>query len=107
MEKAVWVMSFTVRILRSSLLAMDDSEYAAAEAATFADSEEDARSQLLQQLDNAKLEFVEIHQNTHFNSAKWIVDNEYRDDILQLVEEVKYSGDFGFGIFRAPEGKTP
>lgn len=104
MEKAVWVTSFVVKILRSSPLAMDDSEYAAAEAASFADSAEDARSQLLSQLENAKLELVEIHQSAPFNGAKWIADSEHRDDILQLVEEVKFSGDFRFGVFRDPEG---
>lgn len=104
MEKAVWVTSFVVKILRSSPLAMNDSEYAAAEAASFADSDEDARSRLLLQLENAKLELVEIHQSTPFNGAKWIADSEHRDDILQLVEEVKFSGDFRLGVFRDPEG---
>lgn len=37
-------MSFNVRILKSSPLAMDNSECAAAEAATFVSSEKDARS---------------------------------------------------------------
>lgn len=104
MKKAVWVTSFVVKILRSSPLAMDDSEYAATEAASLADSAEDARSQLLSQLKSAKLELVEIHQSAPFNGARWIADSEYRDDILQLVEEVKFSSAFRFGVFRAHEG---
>lgn len=104
MEKVVWVTSFKVRILRSSPLAMDNSEYAAAEAATFASSEEDAHFQLLQQLENAKLELIERYHLSPFDGAKWFADSEYRDDVLQLVEEVKFSGEFRFGIFRDPEG---
>lgn len=82
---------------------MDDSEYAA-EAATFASSEEDAHFQLLQQLENAKLELIERYHLFPFDGAKWFGDSEYRDDVLQLVEEVKFSGEFKFGIFRDPEG---
>lgn len=103
MEKAVWVTSFVVKILRSCPLAMDDSEYAAAEAALFADSAEDARSQLLSQLENEKIELVQFNQSTPFNGAAWIAESEYRDDILQLVEEVKFSSAFRFGVFRAHE----
>lgn len=104
MEKVIWVMSFKARILRSSPLAMDDTEYAVAEAATYASSEDDARAQLLQQLQNAKLELIESYQNSAYDGAKWFAHSEYRDDILQLVEEVKFSGEFRFGIFRDPEG---
>jgi hypothetical protein len=53
MEKVVWIIS---KVLRSSPLAMDDSKCAAAEAAIFACSEEEAYSQLLQQAQNAELE---------------------------------------------------
>lgn len=84
----------------SSPLAMDDSECATAEAAAFAHSAEDARSQFLQQLQNAKLELIECYQSSPFDGAKWFADGEHRDDILQLVEEVKFSGEFRFGIFR-------
>lgn len=104
MDKAIWVMSFDVRILPSSPIAMDDSEFAAGEAALFAKSNQDAESQLLQQLEGAKLQLVKLHQNTAFNGAKWIGSSEYRDDILELVEEVKFSEEFRFGVFRDPEG---
>lgn len=104
MESAVWVMSFKVRILKSSPLAMDDSEFAVAEAATFANSNEDACSQLLQQLENAKLELIANYQICPFDGAKWIADSEQRNEILQLIEEVKFSGEFRFGIFRDAEG---
>ncbi|PUA26687.1 MAG: hypothetical protein B0W54_23405 [Cellvibrio sp. 79] len=103
MEKTLWIMSFRVRILKASPLAMGDSECAAAEGATFAHSNEDARSQLLQQLENAKLELVESYQNSSFENAKWFADSEHRDDILQLIEEVNFSGEFRFGIFRDEE----
>lgn len=105
MEKVIWVMSFKVRILRSSPLAMDDAEYAVAKAATFANSGDDASTQLAQQLKNAKLELIESYQNSAFDGAKWFSASEYRDDILQLVEKVKFSGEFRFGIFRGPEGE--
>jgi len=100
MEKVLWIMSFTVRVLKSSPLAMDDSEYAAVEAAIFAYSEEDAHFQLLQQLQNSKLELIAIFQSSPFDDGKWLFDSEHKADILQLADEVKISGEFRFGIFR-------
>lgn len=85
---------------------MDDSEYSVAEAATLAHSAEDTRSQLLQQLENAKLELIESYQNATLENAQWIANSERRDDILQLVEEVKFTGKFGFGVFRDPSWRA-
>lgn len=104
MEKSIWIMSFKVRVLQSSPLAMDDSEYAQAEAATYASSRDDAQAQLLQQLDGAKLELTQCFHISAIESAKWVSESEFRDDILELVEEVKFSKNFGFGIFRDPDG---
>lgn len=100
MEKVVWIISCKVKILRSSPLAMDDSTYAAAEAATFAYSEEDAHSQLLQQVQNAKLELIEGYQCSPLCDENWFLSATHKDDIFQLVEEVKFSGEFRFGVFR-------
>lgn len=79
---------------------MDDSEYAATEAATFAHSDQDAQAQLLQQLQNAKLELIENYQCSSFNGAKWVANSEYRQDIFRLIEEIELSGEFRFGVFR-------
>lgn len=103
MKNTLWVMSFKVRILKSIPLAMDDAKCAAAEAATFAYSEEDAHSQLLQQLQNAKLELMGIYQCSPLNDENWLLSTAHKDDILRLVEEVKFSGEFRFGIFRCEE----
>lgn len=103
MEKVVWLISFKVKVLRSSPLAMDDSEYAAAEAATFAYSEEDARAQLLQQSQNAKLELIEVYQCSPLCDENWFLNTKHKGDILQLVAEVKFFGEFRFGIFRCSE----
>lgn len=99
-EKKLWIMFFNVRILKSSPLAMDDSEYAAVEAATFAYSEKDAYSQLLQQLQNSRLELIDIYKCLPFDGVKWVFSSEHKADILQLTDEVKFSGEFRFGVFR-------
>ena len=103
METVLWIMSFNVRILKSSPLAMDDSEFAAVEAVTFAHSEEDAHLQLIQQLQNSRLELIGIFQSSPFDDAKWFFNSEHKADILQLADEVKASGEFRFGIFRDVE----
>lgn len=100
MEKAVWVMSFDVRILPSSPIAMDDSEFATGEAALFAESNEDAQSQLLKQLESVRLQLVELHQSGVFNTGEWLANRDPSDEVLQLIEEVIYSGKFTFGVFR-------
>ena len=98
MEKTLWIMSIIVRILKASPLAMDDSECAAAEVATFGYSLEDAHFQLLQQLQDSRLELIGVYQCSSFDDAKWFFSGEYKADILQLVDEVKASGEFRFGI---------
>lgn len=103
MEKLLWIMSFSVRVLRSSPLAMNDSEYATAEVATFAHSEADAHYQLLQQLQNAKLELIDVYRCSLFDGAKWFSSGEQKSDILRLVDEVKFSGEFRFGVFRGDD----
>lgn len=100
MEKSLWLMSLKVRILRSSPLAMDDSEFADVEAAMFADSNEKAEVELSRKLEESKLELMEMYHSSYFEDAKWLVGDENRDDILELVEEVKFSGAFRFGLFR-------
>jgi hypothetical protein len=79
---------------------MDDSKYVAAGAATFSYSEEDARAQLLQQSQNAKLELLAVYQCSPLYDANWLLNATHKNDILQLVEEVKFSGEYRFGIFR-------
>lgn len=103
MSRIVWIMSFKIKILKSSPLAMNDSEYAVAEAVTFAHYSNDAFSQLIQQLENAKLELIEIYQNVPFEDASQSSVRANKEDIIRLIEEVKISGEFRFGIFRAIE----
>ena len=107
MEKIVWLSSFKIRILPSSPLAMDDTEFALGESATFAASEAEAKAELFHYLEQGKLELVELFHCSSFDDAKWIVQSEDRDAILMLVEEVKYTKRIGFGLFRElEEGKS-
>ncbi len=100
MEKIVWLFSFKIQILPSSPLAMDDTEFALGEAATFANSEAEAKAELLHYLGQGKLELLELFHCSSFDDAKWVGQSENRDAILKLVEEVKYTKRIGFGLFR-------
>lgn len=103
MNKVLWVVSLKARILEGSPLDMDGSEFTFGEAATFSHSEIDVKEQLLQKMNDGKLELLELFHITPADKASWISQSEDMEDILELIEQVKITGKFAFGLFRSSE----
>ena len=99
----LWIVSVKTRVLDGSPLAMDGSEFMFGECAGYAKSEEDMKSQLMADLDDAKLELVELYEISLANNAAWISNSKYKEDILSLIEEVKITHVFTSGMFRSSE----
>lgn len=103
MTNVLWLVSLKARVLAGSPLAMDGSEFMFGECATFSSSELDVRRQVLAGLEKIKFELVEISHISPIEEAKWISESQDSEDILELIEDVKSSGEFSFGIFRSSE----
>jgi len=103
MEKLLWIVSLKARVLPGSPLAMDGSEFMYGECVGFASSLEDMEQQLQEDMDDAKLEVIERFFISPVTEAKWIADSEYKNSILDLIEEVKITRSFTSGIFRSSQ----
>jgi plasmid rolling circle replication initiator protein Rep len=73
------------------------------ECAAYADSQQDMKRHLMHDMEEAKLELVELHHICRVSEAKWISNSEYMNDILDLIEEFKIIDEFASGIFRSSE----
>lgn len=100
-EKMLWLASFKVRVLEGCPVDFDGSEFMYGEAAGFADSENQFNSLLESTLVENRFETLEIYHLSSAHLANWVVDSVDKEDILELLEEVQYTGDFAFGIFRS------
>jgi len=103
MDNELWIVSVKTRVLDGSPLAMDGSEFMFGECAGYAKSEGDMKNQLMADLDDAKLELVELYEISPENNAAWISSSKYKEDILSLIEEVKITRAFTSGMFRSSE----
>ncbi|MCE3252189.1 MAG: hypothetical protein K0Q67_1199 [Cellvibrio sp.] len=100
-EKTLWLASFRVRVLEGCPIDFDGSEFMFGEAAGFAESEAEFQAAVAGKLTENKFEPLETYHLTPAESAKWVSGNDDMADILELVEEVKFSGELGFGPFRS------
>jgi hypothetical protein len=100
-EKTLWLASFKVRVLEGCPVDFDGSEFMYGEAAGFADSENQFNSVLESKLVENRFEPLETYHLSSAHQAKWVSDREDKADILELLEEVQYTGGFAFGIFRS------
>ena len=99
----LWLASFKVRVHRGSPIDFDGSDYMFGEAAGYAPDAHSFESKISPALAEGKLELLEIYNVSPADSASWVNDYPAEDkaDVLNLIEEVKHTREFGFGAFRS------
>ena len=101
MSQILWIVSFKVRVLEGCSIDFDGSEFMFGEAAGFAKSEAEFKDLFIPELEEGRFELVEVFHLSPVEQAGWISKSADKADILELLEEVKVTGEFGFGAFRS------
>lgn len=97
----LWLASFKVGVLEGCPIDFDGSEFMFGEAAGFAATEDGFLMEVKKKLRENNFEYIDTLKTSPADSAAWISDSEDIADILELIEEVKTSGELGFGAFRS------
>lgn len=101
----LWLASFKVRVLPGSPIDFDGSDFMFGEGAGYSLDPESFKAQVVSSLTDGRLELIEFYQVSPAESAAWLneFENEDKTDVLDLIEEVKVTKEFGFGAFRSSQ----
>ena len=98
MNQTLWIISFKVRVLEGCSIDFDGSEFMYGEDAGFARDEAKFKDLVIFELEAGRFERVEIFHLSLIDHASWISESIDKTDILDLLDEVNITGEFGLRL---------